>query len=385
MIKRQAGDKLLEMASKYPVLVLTGPRQSGKTTLAKNIFPNYTYVSLENPDNYLFASTDPKGFLKVHSKYVIIDEAQKVPELFSYLQQKVDDDKIDGQFILSGSQNFLLFEKITQSLAGRVFILELLPLSQAELATYKQQNSFEAIVAGAYPRVYDKKIQQADFYPSYIKTYVERDVRTILNVQDLDTFQKFIQILAHHVGQLFNANSISKDLGIDMKTVKSWLSILHTSYIVFTLPTWHKNFSKRLIKTPKLYFYDTGLVAYLLGIESGNDILLSSYKGALFENFGILEILKNYKNRGKSDPFYYWRDSNGNEIDLVIEKGKKAKLIEMKASQTVKAECLKSLHYLDKLNDSYEFKHYLYNSGNETQPRTNETIVAWNDAEIIVE
>jgi predicted AAA+ superfamily ATPase len=191
--------------------------------------------------------------------------------------------------------------------------------------------------------------------------------------------------LAHYAGQHFNASKISNDLKIDVKTAQRWLSILETSYLAFNLPVWHQNFAKRVIKNSKLYFYDTGLLAYLLGIKSGEDLMFSKYKGAIFENFAVLDIMKNYKNNGLSNPFYYWRDSNGNEIDLIIEDGDNIKLIEMKASQTVKAEYLKSLHYLDKLNDSFEFKHYLFYTGNETQPRTNETIVAWNDAEIIVE
>lgn len=383
MLNRLAAKKILEMATKFPIVALLGPRQSGKTTLAKMAFPSYSYVSLENPDMQLFASSDPKGFLKSYNKYVILDEIQKVPELFSYLQQQVDDDQIDGQYILSGSQNFLLSEKISQSLAGRVYILELLPFSQEELKAQLSNNYLEAILKGSYPRVYHKDIAAKDFYPSYIKTYIERDVRSIVNVQDLASFQKFIKVLAHHVGQIFNANTISNTLGIDAKTVQRWLSILQTSYLVFTLPTWHKNFQKRIIKSPKLYFYDTGLVASLLGFEKEEDLSISKYKGALFENYGILEILKQYKNHGQQASFYYWRDSNGNEIDLVIDKGEEVQLIEMKASETVKADFLKSLHYLDQLDHQEKLAHFLYNSSSETQYRSHETIVAWNDVKVI--
>lgn len=371
------------MAKKFPIIVLTGPRQSGKTTLAKAIFKEYKYVNLENLDERQFALNDPKGFLKLYDKHIIIDEAQKVPELFSYLQQKVDDDNIEGQYILSGSQNFLLSQKIAQTLAGRVYIMELLPLNQYELKREKIKDFAQAIITGSYPRIYDKGIQASDFYPSYIKTYIEKDVRDILNVQNLAVFQKFISMLAHYVGQLFNANSLSKELGIDVKTAQSWLSILETSYIAFTLPVWHKNFKKRLIKTPKLYFYDTGLLAYLLGVSDSENYMTSKYKGALFENFGIVEILKNYKNRGESINYYYWRDSNGNEIDLVLESGQNIKLIEMKASETVKSNYLKSLHYLDNLDQDLEFSHFLFNSNAISQKRTHETIVAWDDAAII--
>lgn len=385
MIKREANKKLQEMATKFPILVVTGPRQSGKTTIAKMTFPNYRYVNLENPDTRLFATNDPKGFLSKYDQYVILDEIQNVPELFSYLQQIVDESNIDGQFILSGSQNFLLLEKITQSLAGRVFMMELLPLTQSELVDYPMEDCFDAIVKGAYPRIFDKNINSEDFYSSYIKTYVERDVTSIVNVHDLNTFRKFFKLLSHYVGQQFNASKISNDLKIDVKTAQRWLSILETSYLVFTLPVWHQNFAKRIIKNSKLYFYDTGLVAHLLGIKSGEELLFSKYKGAIFENFGVLELMKSYKNRGLSTPFYYWRDSNGNEIDLIIDEGKKVKLVEMKASETVKSDHLKSLHYLDKLNTEMNFKHYLFNTSSDTHSRTNEMIVGWKDGFKIVE
>lgn len=379
MVERLAKQKALEMAQKYPVLVFTGPRQSGKTTFCKMVFPAYRYVSLENPDMLHFAQSDPKGFLKVYDKYVIIDEAQNAPQIFSYIQQLVDDASITGQYILSGSQNFLLLEKITQSLAGRVYMMELLPLSHQEIASVKQQTVYEEMVVGSYPRVYDKEINPQDFYGSYIQTYIERDVRTILNVQDLTLFRKFITLLAHHVGQLFNAHSISKSLGVDVKTVQRWVSILEASYIAFTLAPWHKNFSKRIVKTPKLYFYDVGLVAYLLGIEKSEDLILSNYKGALFENYGLLEILKSQKNLGINHNYYFWRDSHGHEIDLIIEKGQLVKCVEFKASETVKSEFIKALHYLDDLDNNHTFNHYLFNTQDSTQERSNEIIVSWKD------
>jgi predicted AAA+ superfamily ATPase len=384
MLIRKAHTKLFEMAKKFPVLAITGPRQSGKTTMAKMTFPNYRYVNLENPDTKLFATSDPKGFLKTYDKFVIFDEIQNVPELFSYLQEIVDESNIDGQFILSGSQNFLLLEKITQSLAGRVYMMELLPLALNELAGH-ESFCFDSIVKGYYPRIYDKNIKAQDFYASYVKTYVERDVTSIVNIHDLSTFRKFFKLLSHYAGQQFNASKIANDLKIDVKTAQRWLSILESSYLVFTLPVWHQNFAKRIIKNAKLYFYDTGLLSYLLGIKTGEELLLSKYKGALFENFALVEIMKNYKNCGISVPFYYWRDSNGNEIDLIIEDGMNVKLIEMKASETVKADYLKSLHYLDKLNTEIPFKHYLVNSGTDIQKRSLETIVAWKNTEIIID
>lgn len=383
MIQREATDKIREMAKKFPVLVFTGPRQSGKTTLSRLVFPEYRYVSLENPDNLEFAQNDPNGFLNIYDKYVIIDEAQNAPQLFSYIQQLVDDSGIPGHYILSGSQNYLMLEKITQSLAGRVYLIELLPLCFSEIDTVVQQNVFKSIVYGGYPRIYDKTIEPFDFYPSYIQTYIERDVRSILNVQDLSLFRKFINICALHAGQIFNASSISKTIGVDLKTVQRWLSILETSYIAFTLKPWHKNFSKRIIKSPKLYFYDTGLLSYLLGIETPEELISSTYKGALFENYSLLEIMKNHKNKGINRNYYFWRDSNGNEIDLIIERGLNVQCVEMKASATVKSEFLKSLHYLDSLNTGIPMKHYLMNTQDESQKRTNETIVSWKDAHII--
>lgn len=383
MIQREATDKIREMAKKFPVLVFTGPRQSGKTTLSRLVFPEYRYVSLENPDNLEFAQNDPNGFLNIYDKYVIIDEAQNAPQLFSYIQQLVDDSAIPGHYILSGSQNYLMLEKITQSLAGRVYLIELLPLCFSEIDTVVQQNVFKSIVYGGYPRIYDKTIEPFDFYPSYIQTYIERDVRSILNVQDLSLFRKFINICALHAGQIFNASSISKTIGVDLKTVQRWLSILETSYIAFTLKPWHKNFSKRIIKSPKLYFYDTGLLSYLLGIETPEELISSTYKGALFENYSLLEIMKNHKNKGINRNYYFWRDSNGNEIDLIIERGLNVQCVEMKASATVKSEFLKSLHYLDSLNTGIPMTHYLMNTQDESQKRTNETIVSWKDAHII--
>lgn len=379
MIVKKAND----MAGKFPVIVVTGPRQAGKSTFAKLAFPTYRYVSLENPDNRQFAQADPRGFLNHYDKYVIFDEIQNVPELFSYLQQIVDESGLTGQFILSGSQNFLLLEKITQTLAGRVYHLELLPFSVAEITSKQPIDVNEAIIKGGYPRIYDKNIAPIDYFPSYVKTYVERDVRTIVNVQDLAMFQSFVQLCAVYAGQAFNASEFAKKIGVSVKTIQNWLSILEASYIVFKLKPWYRNLSKRLVKSPKLYFYDTGLLAYLLGIETTDELIHSPAKGALFENFALLEIFKSHNVEGKKRNFYYWRDSNGNEVDLIIEHGLKVQCVEMKYSQTVKEEFLKSLHYLDKLTTEIQFQHYLMNTQNTSQKRTNETIVSWQDADLI--
>jgi predicted AAA+ superfamily ATPase len=379
MIQRRATKKLQEMAEKFPVLVLTGPRQSGKTTLAKMCFPDYRYVSLENPQLLAFALADPAGFLAIYDRHVIIDEAQNAPELFSYIQQLVDESTLTGQFILSGSQNFLLLEKITQTLAGRVYIQELLPLSYSEIAQKHAITIEELLVNGTYPRLYDKAISANDFYPSYIKTYVERDVRSILNVQELKTFRKFMRLLAHQAGQLFNASEIGKKLQQDSKTVQRWLSVLETSYIAFTLEPWFNNLSKRVVKTPKLYFYDTGLLCNLLGINSKEDLMASTYKGAIFENYVLLEFMKLNKGDGKQVEYNFWRDSNQNEIDLLITDGLKLHCIEMKASLTVRNEHLRALHYLDSLIDDFQLQHTLVNFYDTTQERSNETILSWRE------
>ena len=382
MIHRKAVEKVLAMAEKFPVLVFTGPRQSGKTTLAKIAFPDYRYVSLENPENLAFALNDPKGFLEIYDQFVIIDEVQNAPELFSYIQEIVDNSGQCGHYILSGSQNFLLLEKITQTLAGRIYLMELLPLSHSEINQIKETAIEEELFSGSYPRLYKMNIEPKDFYPGYIKTYVERDVRTILNVQDIKLFRKLLSLLAHYTGQQFNASEIAKKLHIDSKTVQRWMSILEASYIAFTLEPWHANLSKRVVKTPKLYFYDTGLLCYLLGIKSVEELRISSYKGAIFENYVLLEISKSQHAQGNQLDMYYWRDTNQNEIDLLIVDGQKIHCIEMKASLTVRPEHIKALHYLDDFINSYQLKHYLVNFFEESQKRSNELILSWRDIEM---
>jgi predicted AAA+ superfamily ATPase len=379
MKERIATGKLRSMMEKFPVLAVTGPRQSGKTTLSKLCFPDYRYVSLENPQVLEFALADPKGFLAVYDRYVIIDEVQNAPELFSYIQQIVDESNLTGHYILSGSQNFLLLEKITQTLAGRVYILELLPLSHSEIIQFTESTVLEELLNGSYPRLYNLAISPNDFYPSYIKTYVERDVRTILNVQELKVFRKFLSLVAHYAGQLFNAFEIAKKLSVDSKTVQRWLSVLEASYIVFTLEPWHANLSKRVVKTPKLYFYDTGLLCSLLGIKGAEDLVVSSYKGAIFENYILLEFIKTHNGIGKQVEYYFWRDSNQNEIDLLILDGQHLQCIEMKASLTVRNEHIRSLHYLDDLVSDFKISHYLVNFFEESQQRSKETIVSWKD------
>lgn len=379
MIQRDIVAKIKLMAQKMPVISITGPRQSGKTTVAKMCFPEYDYVNLENPDTFEDAKSDPRLFLSRHKKGLIIDEVQLFPALFSYIQTISDENNKPGEFILTGSQNFLLSEKISQSLAGRVFVTHLLPFSIAELkqSGYNFDTYDQAIFKGFYPRLYDKQIEPTLFYPSYIQTYTERDIRQIINVSNLFLFQKFMRLAAGRVGQLLNYANISIELGVDLKTVKSWFSILESSFIVFFLPPHYKNFSKRLVKTPKLYFYDTGLVCSLLGLKKEEDINLHWAKGALFENLIVADLMKNYFNKVEIPPMYYWRDNTGNEVDCLIDDAVRIKSVEIKSSTTIHTDFMKGLNYYKKLNDNS--KPYLIYGGDEGRKRKEADVLSWHN------
>lgn len=379
MLQRQIQDKLIQMAGKFPVLAITGPRQSGKTTLCKKLFKNYDYVSLENPDSKEFALSDPKGFLNQYKKNVIIDEVQNVPQLFSYIQSIVDESGKTGQYILTGSQNFLLLEKISQTLAGRVYIYHLLPFSYSELKERFPQNLPNVIFKGGYPRIYDKDIHPSDFFPSYIQTYLERDVRNLLNIRNIQKFSTFLKLCAGRIGQIFNSSSIANELDIDHKTITSWLSLLEASFIIYRLQPWHTNFNKRTIKSPKIFFYDTGLACHLLNIQNEKEIDLHFAKGSLFENFIITEHLKNRWNKGLAFSSYFWRDRSGNEIDLLIEKGNSLKIIEIKSAQTIKTSFFKSLNRFEKLATTFSIEKGLIYGGSEHQKRTTINIYSWRD------
>lgn len=381
MIKRELQNTIVEMAKKMPVISITGPRQSGKTTLAKICFPDYDYYNLENPSVLERAKIDPQSFLTNHSKGIIIDEVQLFPELFSYIQAISDENKIDGEFILTGSQNFLLFQKIAQSLAGRVYITHLLPLSISELkvSNYWLDNSNYYLYNGFYPRMHEKNIQPDFYFPSYIQTYVERDVRQIVNISNTAIFQKFMKIVAGRVGQLVNFNSIANEIGVDQKTIKSWFSILETSFIVFFLQPHHKNFNKRVVKTPKLYFYDTGLVSNLLGIQDQNSIDIHWAKGALFENLVILELIKKKLNKGLQPQFYFWRDNIGNEIDCVEDKGNELYSFEIKSSKTIQKDFFKGLNYFNKISENSIKSSSLIYGGDESYPLGDHNVVSWKD------
>lgn len=381
LINREIADAIRTLSQKYPVLAVTGPRQSGKTTLLKSIFSDYEYVSLENPDIRMFAETDTNGFLQKYGKYVIIDEAQRVPMLFSYLQTLVDDSGLMGQFILSGSQNFHLMRNITQSLAGRVAIFKLFPFDFREMlsAGLLNGNYLENIVRGFYPAIYNRDIPSEIFYSNYVQTYIQRDVSELIAVKDIRLFQNFLALCATRAGQLINLNALANECGISQPTARAWMSALENSYVVFQLYPYHQNFSKRIVKTPKLYFYDTGLLCYLLKISNADQLFTHPVKGSLFENMMIAEYVKRMYHKNKIRDVWFWRDAEGHEVDMIIQEGSKLNLIEFKATQTIMPDLFKGLTYFEKLSDNEIIKTLVY-GGDDNQERSQGSVVSWKDA-----
>ncbi len=382
MIKRTLATHIKKMAGLYPIIAVTGPRQSGKTTLLMNMFPDYRYVSLENPDNLSFAINDPNGFLDLYNGQVIFDEVQRAPQLVSYLQTVVDQSRKMGQFMLSGSQNFNLLNSISQSLAGRVALFKLLPFDFAELQSESllPADFPEILIRGNYPALYDRPLPTADFYANYLETYVERDVPTLLNIKDLSSFRTFVRLCAARSGQVLNFSELARDATISVPTVRSWLSILESSYLVYQLPPYFRNFNKRLIKSPKLYFYDTGLLCFLLGIKTAEQLLLSEQKGAIFENFIINEYMRQNLHQNLHREFYYWRDSNGLEIDLMVGGDSPAfDLVEIKASKTIIQKMFNNLDEVEKLAAGLSNRKVLVYGGVLSQKRSDYQVWAWQD------
>ncbi len=386
MIQRTITKKLLQLAGLFPVVSVTGPRQSGKTTLVRSTFPEYKYVTLEDPDTRMIALNDPRKFLQSHKKGIIIDEAQRAPELFSYIQGIVDQTNKEGEFILTGSQNFLLLEKISQSLAGRVAILKLLPFSLAEIqqAGLNTNNVDKLIFDGLYPRLYDKKISPVDFYPFYIQTYVERDVKLIKNITNQSAFVKFMKMCAGRTGQLLNISELANSCGITQVTVNSWLSILQASFIIYFLQPHHKNFNKRLVKMPKLYFYDTGLACSLLGIKEKEQLPLHFAYGSLFENFIINEFIKHTLNKGEIPEYYFWRDKAGREIDLIAEKNNFLIAFEIKAGKTFNSDFLKNLIFWNKISGNTPENTNIIYGGDRSFDIDRGKIISWSNLEQIL-
>jgi len=375
MFKRDIEDIIKKLKSKYQVIIITGPRQSGKTTLAKKIFSYLNYVNLEEIDIRNYAIQDPRGFLKDYGTKVVIDEIQRAPQLLSYIQVEVDNNK-KSFFVLTGSNQFEMMSNISQSLAGRCLVLKLLPFSINEVQRkYSNLDSDTLILKGFYPKIYDKKINPSVFYSSYISTYLERDLRLLTNVKDLYTFEKFLKISAGRIGSILNLDSIANDVGVSHTTIKSWLNILQASYIIFFLPPYHKNLSKRLIKSPKIYFYDVGLCCYLLGISDKRQLFRDPLRGALFENLVISEFMKIKYNYLKNFNLFFYRDSNGTEIDLFIQYGLKITPIEIKSSKTFNEDFTKNLEKTHKIfKEIYSMPTVIYD-GNIQQKRNNLMVI----------
>lgn len=377
MIARTLATKMLSLAQKFQVITLTGPRQSGKTTLVKATFPELPYVSLEEPDIRQIALTDPRGFLSNYPNGAILDEIQNTPELFSYIQRIVDENR-QIHFILTVSSNFLLMEKISQTLAGRTAVLHLLPFSYTELEPLS--GPYESLIfKGQYPHIYDRDISPTYFYPSYIQTYVDRDVRLIKNIENINSFIQFTQLCAGRIGQPLNYASLANDAGVSPNTAKSWLSILESSYILYRLQPYHRNFNKRLVKSPKLYFYDTGVACSLLGIREQEQVNSHYMKGSLFENLILNEFIKRSFNRGENQQPYYWQDNHGKEIDCLLVNGERVTAVEVKSGKTMSTSYFDNLKYWQSLASLPENQEYVVYGGDQSMQTCAGTLISWRN------
>lgn len=377
MFQREIENRISGYKKKYKAIALVGPRQSGKTTLAKHCFPNHEYISLENPDRRLTAVEDPRGFLHDIKGSCILDEIQNAPNLLSYLQEILDNKSDTRQFILTGSNSLKLNEEISQSLAGRVRILTILPLSHSELPEEKRINSLdEAMYTGLYPRIFDEDLNPNDWSADYYQTYIQKDVRTLLNVKNLAQFDRFVRICAGRVGQLCSFSSMSGDVGVSQPTAVEWTSILEASYILFKLQPHFNNFNKRVIKSPKLYFYDTGLLCYLLRINSADQLISHPLRGAIFENWIISSVHKQFYSNATEPPTYFWRDQHGHEIDLILDQGQVLFPIEIKSAKTFSKSWVESLDWFNKLQD-YNSGQVLY-GGEKDMTFKSYNIRSWN-------
>jgi predicted AAA+ superfamily ATPase len=380
LIRRTAEGALRELAQGYPVVAVTGPRQSGKTTLVRMVFPEKSYVSLEDLDQRAFAQADPRGFLARYPEGAILDEAQRAPELFSYLQTLVDADRRAGLFILTGSQQFGLLAGITQSLAGRVALLPLLPFSLEELTSADVDPvSLDALLwTGLYPPIHDRKLVAAGaWYGNYVATYLERDVRSLVNVRDLGTFQRFLRMCAARTGQLVNLSGLASDCGVTHNTARAWLSVLEASYLVSLLPPYHRNLGKRLVKTPKLYFLDTGLAAWLLSVQDPSHLGVHPSRGALFETWVVNELLKGRFNRGLRSNLFFWRDQGGHEVDVLVDQGNRLLAVEAKSGATVTKDSFAGVRFWKDLAGDEAGASWVVYGGDEEQQRSEAHVLPW--------
>ena len=381
MLARDAETTLIRLAKSFPVVAITGPRQAGKTTLAKAVFKSKPYVSLENPDEREFAQNDPKRFLARFPNGAVLDEVQRCPSLLSWLQGVVDERGGMGDFVLTGSAQFDLIEGITQTLAGRVGRVELLPLSSRELKAANQlPNSLsQMLIQGGYPALYDRKITTQDWFSNYVATYVERDVRQLISVRNLSQFQTFLKMCASRTGQLINLTSLGADCGISAVTAKQWLSVLETSYIVTLLRPHHSNFGKRLVKTPKIYFLDSGLAAWLMGIRSAETLETHAARGALFESWVVSELYKKRLNAGLPIDLFFWRDNTGNEVDLIVENEKGLQPIEIKSGSTYASDWSQGLKKWQFLAQNSSLEPTILYGGESNFEREGLKVWGWRD------
>lgn len=382
MIKRASEQTLLRLAQGFPVIAITGPRQAGKTTLARAAFPDKPYLSLEDPDIRSMAEADPRRLLAAYPDGAILDEIQRTPQLFSYLQTHVDANLRPGMFVLTGSQQFGLLSGISQSLAGRVGLVQLLPFSIDELATagVVPKTVDELLYQGCYPPLHDRNLLPGDWFAGYVGTYIERDVRQLINVRDLSTFQRFLKMCAARTGQLLNLSSLAADCGITHNTAAAWISVLEASYIIHLLLPHHRNFNKRLVKAPKLYFCDAGLAAWLLGIRTPEELAFHAQRGNLFETLMVSEFLKQCWHDGRPSNLFFWRDSKGLEIDLVLEKGETLTPVEIKSGATIAADFTDNLKKWTQLSGNPQQPSWLIYGGDRQFATGSTQIIPWRQA-----